>query len=524
MPRRSKRPQKAPQPKPERAAAPAPAPAPAPARDAPAPRFWFGFTLPWAKVALVRVALFGVLAVDAFLAVRHAARYGTGFNVAHFHFLDGLAPGRAAFTLVELALAYLFALFALGVGLRLLPLAAALYGWVYFSSQLDSYQHHYLVCLVLVLACFAPWRRPPETPPDEPARSWALRLVLVQLGVVYIWAAIAKMNGAWLDGTALHQQISTPWMARILDGVSDGWAIAACATLALELFLSVAVWCRPLWWLALPLGVAFHVNIELSGLEIGLFTYVMVALYTLTVPDPIVDAATRACGNAWRAIAAPVRRAASRLGEWPLIAPAIAAVAFGSAFLVALVPFAPLLIAVTIALGVVVGAIVARVGGGPDAAARALAASLAAALLLVGLDHTTTIARDYYKYWGRSARLLGDADDEREAYDRLLELRLDPGSPTAHYFLGLLDAKAGQLADARAHWEAAEAIRPSDLRAFAEEAKLLVRFGLRDEALVVAHNALAANPSSKQARDLVDAVQKDQLGGWPSPAQDDAKP
>src|SRR5437762_505916 len=47
------------------------------------PAFWFAFDVTWAKLALARVVLFGLLAIDALLQIRHAPRYGVGgFNVA----------------------------------------------------------------------------------------------------------------------------------------------------------------------------------------------------------------------------------------------------------------------------------------------------------------------------------------------------------------------------------------------------------------------------------------------------------
>ena len=80
----------------------------------------------------------------------------------------------------------------------MIPLATAIYGWLYFASQLDSYQHHYLVWLMLLLACFVPWQRPHGAKPATHIRTWAIRLLLVQLAIMYLWAAISKMNGAWL--------------------------------------------------------------------------------------------------------------------------------------------------------------------------------------------------------------------------------------------------------------------------------------------------------------------------------------
>lgn len=101
-----------------------------PPRD---PAFWFGFEVSWAKLVTARVVLFGLLALDAILAVRRAPRYGANdFNVANLGFLDHLGPGRVAYGVCQLAIALLLTAVALGVATRIaLPIAAALYAWLY---------------------------------------------------------------------------------------------------------------------------------------------------------------------------------------------------------------------------------------------------------------------------------------------------------------------------------------------------------------------------------------------------------
>ena len=101
---------------------------------------------------------------------------------------------------------------ACGVATRwLVPLATVIYSWLYFGSQLDSYQHHYLVAMLLVIACFVPWQPAVEL---DAVRTWALRLLLVELAIVYLWAAISKIDPLWLDGTALAGQTRTARCAR----------------------------------------------------------------------------------------------------------------------------------------------------------------------------------------------------------------------------------------------------------------------------------------------------------------------
>ena len=240
---------------------------------------------------MFRFAFFALLAVDAFLQLAHAPRYGAGgFNVQHLPGAPLPEPGRASITFAHAAMCLLFALVAQGILTRVtLPLVTLLYGWAYFSSQLDAFQHHYLVWLLLVVLCFVPHAPEPRLPTAAPTtprhmRSWAIRLVLVQVGIVYLWAAISKMTPLWLDGTAIDIQISDGAAVRGLTA-SLGFATVAKLVLVAELVLAIAVWWRPAWPVALAAGIGLHAGVELIGLDIGLFSYLMFAVYLLVIPD-----------------------------------------------------------------------------------------------------------------------------------------------------------------------------------------------------------------------------------------------
>jgi hypothetical protein len=236
------------------------------------PRFWLDFERSWASWVCFRFVFFGLHAIDAVLQLAHAPRYGAGdFNVTQIP-LPLPDPSRVGMSFVYGALAIAFALLAFGVGVRaLLPLAAALYSYAYFVSQLDSYQHHYLMCLLLVVLCFVP-TAPTRTGADGRrwVQSWALRLALVQLAIVYLWAAVAKLEAPWLDGTLLTRQLegdldpATPSRARL------GAGAATVAKLVLRVHRPgdaggragasdrdlAARW----WYVALPLGLGLHLG------------------------------------------------------------------------------------------------------------------------------------------------------------------------------------------------------------------------------------------------------------------------
>jgi hypothetical protein len=424
----------------------APAPpliaSPPPTRPAVAAAGWglprgFDLDLPWSTWVLFRVVFFALHSVDAVLQLAHAPRYGAGgFNVSQLPFELVPAPTRAGLTFVYGLLAIVFALCAAGVALRVLvPLAAALYGYAYFVSQLDSYQHHYLMFLVLVVLAFVP-SAPTERPPGRPPRlrSWALRLFLVQLGILYLWAAVAKVDPPWLDGTLLRWQIegdldpATPsragsalvrWAATTL-----GFGFLAHAILAVELVLAIAIWQRRWWYVALPLGVGLHAGIELVDLDIGLFSYFMIASYLLVAPEralaPLADAAARATA--------------------PLARLPILAVAGGGAVIATLglllVARHPLPLGGVAAVGaaiIVIAAAIAGRTGGVRAIAGRLAAGAAAAAVIPLVLASTDVAQDHFRTWAGASRRL-KLPTERAAYEGLLAV--EPSSDYAHYYLG----------------------------------------------------------------------------------------
>lgn len=459
------------------------------------PRGWWWLQIPWAKFVVFRFFFFGLLSVDAFLQLPHASRYDAGgFNVPHFAWLPLPSPGRASITFAHGALCVLFALAAQGAFVRVvLPIATVLYGWAYFSSQLDSYQHHYLMWLLLVILCFAPKGPDPlmkgaaESAPRT-VTSWTFRLALVQVSIVYLWAAVSKIDSLWLDGTALYIQARDGWFRNLIDSI--GFDKVAVMVMAGELFLAAALWIRKLWLPALLIGVGLHVGIELVGLEIGLFSYLMLALYLLVVPDVIYRRAAEI-------VKLPVEMPpAMRHVAWPAAVAALVAT-----FVIVPLPLGAALSFAGVVL--VAGAARSIFSADRTAGTRLAWAFALAALVPIAVHLKTDVADDYYRYWAGSARRLGDDKEARMAYVGLLDV--DPSSEYAHYYLGKLEADAGRLDSALAHYAAGQRSAPTRGRSFYAEAEVRLRQNDPEKAKAALIAGLAVEPDP-QAQSLLSSL------------------
>jgi uncharacterized membrane protein YphA (DoxX/SURF4 family) len=129
-----------------------------------------------------------------------------------------------------------------------------------------------------------------------PARApWALRLMQVQLSVIYIASVWAKVRGeTWNDGTAVSYALRIEDLERfpLPSFVVDTELIAnflTYGTLAIELGVAILIWVKPWRRYVIPIGILLHLFIDYA-LEVGFFSYAMVILYLAFIPP---ETATR---------------------------------------------------------------------------------------------------------------------------------------------------------------------------------------------------------------------------------------
>ncbi|MFV8752479.1 HTTM domain-containing protein [Nannocystaceae bacterium ST9] len=205
----------------------------------------------------------------------------------HFHYwgfawVDEPAPWLAYALFGLLAAAGL----ALAAGLATRTsagLALFAFAWIELVDLTYYLNHYYfLTCLLATFVLV-----PPRAEADGRVPAWKLALVRTQVGMVYVYAGLAKLGGDWL----LHAQPLDIWLARHADlpvigrWLDEAWlAYAASWTgAAFDLLVVPAlVWARTRPW-AYAAVVGFHVATGLL-FPIGMFPWFMIASATILFP------------------------------------------------------------------------------------------------------------------------------------------------------------------------------------------------------------------------------------------------
>lgn len=131
-----------------------------------------------------------------------------------------------------------------------------------------------------------------EAPPPERGPVWGLRLIMIQLGTIYVFAALDKTTAAFLSGERMEHFLAGHYLG--IDHPSEGWVPVACqlaavTTVALEFALAFGLpFARTRRYLFIP-GLLLHASFYVL-LPVQTYTVTMFVLY-LAYVDP--DAAHR---------------------------------------------------------------------------------------------------------------------------------------------------------------------------------------------------------------------------------------
>jgi Vitamin K-dependent gamma-carboxylase len=131
---------------------------------------------------------------------------------------------------------------------------------------------------------------------EFPRRSlWPLRLIQVQVSLLYLFAVWAKVRGeTWNEGTAVSYAFRIEDLERfpVPGFVMDSLLLVnlmTFGTLAVELALAILVWNGKLRPWVLLLGVLLHLGIDYA-VRVGFFSYAALVAYIAFIPPETVSA------------------------------------------------------------------------------------------------------------------------------------------------------------------------------------------------------------------------------------------
>ena len=199
--------------------------------------------------------------------------------------------------------AHFAALGLLSVGIALgyrYRLCAALFfvGFTYAEliDRTTYLNHHYWICLAALLIIFLPlnrvasldaWRNPAMRADWIP--EWVIWALRAQVGVVYVFAGIAKLNPDWLLNAQpmriwLYQHGDTPLVGSLLQ---EAWVAYAMSWAGAAFDLTIVgwlLWRRARFWAYLAL-VGFHLATWILFPRLGIFPWMMIGA-SLVFFDP----------------------------------------------------------------------------------------------------------------------------------------------------------------------------------------------------------------------------------------------
>ncbi len=510
----------------------------------------------FAPVAAIRPFLFArlfllLLAADIWIDfLVSSAQYGVaGFDVAHFAWLDKIQPLPTAAIYIPVMVAASFALWLsalAGIHRGLLGLAFLLFTYGWAMSQHDSFQHHYLLSLMLLCVTFFPKLTTADVAADprRPVAAWAYVMLAIQMAIVYLWTAIAKMDPAWISGHAIRRILHTDPADKtahesVLHGLlakTNGWSAFAVSAIVFELILVLGylyavgqdrrrgrTWPSAIFWL---IAVMVHGGILLMNLKIGLFSYYMILAATVfLMPLPWLEK-----------IGALVIRPAlalSRINGDRLIGPSdptaqIIQTAGISAGLVVATHFIDLpgvepgaCIAATLLLAIAVANAIARADttgprpagpvigflsrlrlgatATPDIARQRIFAAALFALFMIAASYLGNLPYYFYLTAAQANHFVGDPHDAARFYkiavDHAPNSLVD--SQLYNNYADILQ-QIGYNREAIDNYQIALRINPADAYAQSNLAKLLMQTHQEDEALKHFAKAVEAKPNDAE--------------------------
>ena len=225
----------------------------------------------------------------------------------------------------------LIALFGLGIATgtfyRVSATGFLLFWTTSYLMQKHHYNNHYYLMILLGLwMCILPVGKRfsvdvflGRTAKENFVPAWALYALIVQLGIVYFYAAIAKLYPDWLHGLPL-----TIWLTNISKSHIFGEALAsrdlilflAYTGIVYDFLVVPALLFKKTRWFAVVASLLFHLFNSIV-FQIGTFPYMMIGALILFFPPEQVE--NWLSGNHQKVISAR-KYALSSTGKFMLLA------------------------------------------------------------------------------------------------------------------------------------------------------------------------------------------------------------
>ncbi len=162
-----------------------------------------------------------------------------------------------------------------------------MWSMVYFMQKTNYNNHYYLLVLLCILMCLVPANRAfsldakykPELK-SYTCPNWARILFMVQIGIVYTYAGIAKLNMDWLTTDSIRMLVSSKsnlWL--VGDLLQKQWVhyFIAYGGLFFDLFITpLLLWKRTRKW-AFIASVFFHL-FNSAVFHVGIFPFMGIAM------------------------------------------------------------------------------------------------------------------------------------------------------------------------------------------------------------------------------------------------------
>ena len=253
-----------------------------------------------ASLALFRIAFGGILVVQ-FLGYFATVILGRDYIAeswinppVHFKYY-GFAwvnawPGIGMYLHIA-ALAVLAFMIMRGIRYRVSTALFCIgFGYLFLLEQATYLNHYYLVWLVSLLMIIVPAHRAHSSDArrnpairSTTAPTWALWLLRFQIGLVYFFGGVAKLNADWLAGKPLDL-----WLSRRADHwlwgnlLQHDWApyLFSYGGLLFDLLVVPFIMWRRTRVYAFLLAISFHL-MNATLFNIGIFPWMMLAATTL---------------------------------------------------------------------------------------------------------------------------------------------------------------------------------------------------------------------------------------------------